>query len=91
MTQPTPRQAFHSGWLPVGASEAAQVIWQRGPLLHQMLHALLQAGRAREAEVLTQTIAFVGGLLPPALHEGISQWALDACEDPVTQVRPCYR
>ncbi|KAL3136619.1 hypothetical protein ABBQ38_005859 [Trebouxia sp. C0009 RCD-2024] len=69
-----------------GASEAAQVIWEHGPLLHQMLQALLQAGRGRETEVLTQTIAFVGGLLPPALHEGISQWALTACEDPVTQV-----
>lgn len=55
-----------------------------------MLQALLQAGRGREAEVLAQTLAFVGGLLPPALQQGISQWALDACEDPVTQVRRSY-
>lgn len=77
-------------WLPAGASEAAQIIWERTPLLHQMLQALLQAGRGREAEVLAQTLAFVGGLLPPALQQGISQWALDACEDPVTQVRRSY-
>ena len=71
-----------------GASATAQVVCERAPLLHQMLQTLLQAGRGREAEVLTHSIAFVGGLLPPALHQGISQWALDACEAPVVQVRP---
>lgn len=70
-----------------GAIIAAQVVCERVSLLHQMLQALLQAGRGREAEVLTHTIAFVGGLLPTALHQGISQWALDACAAPVAQVR----
>ena len=70
-----------------GASAAAQLIHERTPLLHQMLQTLLQAGRGREAEVLTHTIAFVGGLLPPALHQGISQWALDACEAPDAKAR----
>ena len=51
-----------------------------------MLQTLLQAERGREAEVLTHTMAFIGGLLPPALHQGFSRWALDACEDPVVQV-----
>ena len=69
------------------ADAAAQLICEHTPLLHQMLQALLQAGPGREAEVLTHTIAFVGGLLPPALHQGISQWALDACKDPDAQVK----
>lgn len=74
------------GWS-AGASTAAQVVCERTPLLHQMLQTLLQAGRGREAEVLTHTMSFVGGLLPLALHQGISQWALDACEAPMALVR----
>ena len=57
------------------------------PLLQQMLQHLLQAGRGREAEVLIQTLAFVAGLLPPALHEGISHRALQLCEDTSMHVR----
>lgn len=75
------------------ADPVASVIFVRAPLLHQMLQTLLQVGRGREAEVLTHSLAFLGGLLPATLQPTISQWALQACEDPATQVSPflCYK
>jgi len=69
-----------------GASIAAKVISERLPLLHQMLQTLLQAGKGRESEVLAHTLGLVGGLLPPALQQGISQRALEACQDADAQV-----
>ncbi|DBB12261.1 TPA: hypothetical protein ACH3X3_006363 [Trebouxia sp. C0006] len=69
-----------------GANAAGQVINEHLPLLHQMLQTLLQAGRGREAETMAHTLAFIGGLLPPALQQGISQAALEACQNPDAQV-----
>lgn len=63
-------QSSTVGTAAAGVSEAEQTVSERIPLLHQMLQALLQAARGREAEVLTHTLGFVGGLLPPALHPG---------------------
>ena len=71
-----------------GASPAAKVIGEHLPLLHQMLQTLLQAGRGRECEVMAHTLAFVGGLLPPALQQGISKVALQACQATDAQVTP---
>ncbi len=70
-----------------GASAAGQVISEHLPLLHQRLQTLLQAGRWQELEAMAHTLAFVGGLLPPALQEGISRKALEACQNADTQVR----
>ncbi len=69
-----------------GASTAGQVISEHIPLLYQMLQTLLQAGRGREAEAMAHTLAFVGGLLPPALQEDISRTALEACQNADAQV-----
>jgi len=69
-----------------GASAAGQVISEHLPLLHQMLQTLLQANRGREAEAMAHTLAFVGGLLPPALQQGISKTALEACQNADAQV-----
>ncbi|DBA84856.1 TPA: hypothetical protein ACH3X1_005879 [Trebouxia sp. C0004] len=68
------------------ASAAGQVISQHLPLLYQMLQTLLQAGRGREGEAMTHTLAFIGGLLPPALQQGISRMALKACQNADAQV-----
>lgn len=71
-----------------GGPAAARVISGHLPLLHRMLQTLLQAGRGRECEVMTHVLAYVGGLLPPALQQGISDLALEACQDAEAQVRP---
>lgn len=69
-----------------GATAAGQVISEHLPLLHQMLQTLLQAGRGREGEAMAHILAFVGGLLPPALQQGISRAALEACQNADAQV-----
>lgn len=69
-----------------GASAAGQVISEHLPLLHQMLQTLLQAGRGREAEAMAHALAFIGGLLPPALQQSISRTALEVCQNADTQV-----
>ncbi len=51
-----------------------------------MLQTLLQAGKGREGEAMAHTLAFVGGLLPPALQEAISRTALEACQNADAQV-----
>lgn len=66
---------------PPGGGRAASAVAQHLPLLHHMLQGLLQAGKGRESEVMAHTVQFVGGLLPPALQTGISQWALKACQN----------
>ncbi|KAA6422807.1 MAG: hypothetical protein FRX49_07342 [Trebouxia sp. A1-2] len=47
---------------------------------------LLQAGRGREAEAMAHALAFIGGLLPPALQQSISRTALEVCQNADTQV-----
>ena len=65
------------------------MIAERLPLLHEMLQGLLDAGRGREAEIVTNALTFVGGLLPTTLQQGISQKALEACQNTECQVR-CF-
>ena len=62
------------------------MIAERLPLLLEMLHSLLEAGKGREAEIMTHVLTYVGGLLPAALQQGISQKALEACQDSECQV-----
>ena len=69
-----------------GASGAIKVIAERLPLLHQMLSDLLQASKGQESEHMTQVLLFVGGLLPTALQQGISQKALETLQDQNCQV-----
>ena len=65
------------------------MIAERLPLLHEMLQGLLHAGRGREAEIMTNVLTFVGGLLPAVLQQDIRQKALEACQNTECQVR-CF-